>query len=122
MKTLLCGEKREYKITKPLPRSVESTHEEFERIGREICTGSRRGFETESNSRFCYRECEHVATPYDVQRSHMARFSMRGEEEGGMPKGGTLSGFFLEYESQTRGFRDHIYFPYFCKIMVRRSK
>ena len=47
--------------------------------------------------------------------------AMGGEEEGGMPKEGTLSGFLHEYESQTQKFRDHITFPEFCKIMVRRS-
>ena len=42
------------------------------------------------------------------------------EEE--MSKKGTLIGFLHEYESQTQRFRDHITFPEFCKIMVRRSK
>ena len=52
----------------------------------------------------------------------MANFSMRREEEEEMPKKGTLRGFLHEYESQTQRFRDHITFPEFCKIMVRRSK
>ena len=76
----------------------------------------------ESKYSFSYREYEHVATPYKVQHIHMARFSMRREEEGGMPKKGTLRGFLHEYESQTQKFRDHIIFSEFCKIMVRRSK
>ena len=119
MKTPLCGEKKEDKHSW---RFVQSIHEEFEKKRREICTGSSRGFETESNSIFSDRECEHAATPYEVKRSHMAKFSIRGKEEGGMPKRGTLSGFLHEYESQTQKFRDHTTFLEFCKIMVRRSK
>ena len=65
LKTPLCGEKKEDKLTKLLPRSIQSIHEEFEKIRREICTGSQRGFETESNSRFSCRGCEHVAIPYN---------------------------------------------------------
>ena len=52
----------------------------------------------------------------------MPSFAMREREEEGMPKRGTLSGFLHEYESQTQKFRDHITFPKFCKIKVRRSK
>ena len=78
-----------------------------------MCTESPRGFETESNSRFSYGECEHAATPYDVQRSHMASFSITERNQEGMPKRGTLSGFLHEYESQTQKFRDHITFPEF---------
>ena len=89
---------------------------------REICTGSPRGFEIEPNSSFYYRECEHAATPYKAQLIHMASFSIREEEGGGIPKKGTLRGFLHEYESQTQEFRDHITFSEFCKIMVRRSK
>ena len=66
MKTPLCGEKKEDKLTKLLPRSVQSIHEDFKKIRREICIGSPRGFETESNSIFSYKECENAATPYDV--------------------------------------------------------
>ena len=79
MKTPLCGETKEYKLTKLLSRSVQIIHEEFEKIRREICIGSPRGFETESNSRFSYRECEHAATPYKVQCSHMANFAIGGK-------------------------------------------
>ena len=115
------GEKREYKLTKLLPRSLLSIHEEFEEIRREICTESPRGFEIKSNSRFSCRGCEHAATPYDIQHSHMANLAMREEGEEDMPKKGTLRGFLHEYESQTQRFRDHVTFPEFCKIMVRRS-
>ena len=80
MKTPLYGEKREDKITKILPRSLLSIHEEFEKIRREICTGSPKGFEIESNSRFSCRGCEHVATPCNTQCSHMDIFAMRREE------------------------------------------
>ena len=52
----------------------------------------------------------------------MPRFSMREREEEGMPKRGTLSCFLHEYESQNQKFRDHITFPKFFKIKVRRSK
>ena len=79
MKTSLCGEKKEDMLTKLLPRSVQSIHEEFEKIRREICTRSPTGFETESNSSFSYRECEHAATHCKVQCSHMANFSIRGK-------------------------------------------
>ena len=122
MKNPLCGEKKEDKITKLLPRSVQSIHEEFEKIRREICIESLRGFETESKSRFYYEECEHATTPYDAQCSHMAIFSIREQEEEEIPKKGTLGGFLHEYESQTQKFRDHTTFLEFWKIMVRRSK
>ena len=85
-------------------------------------TESLRGFETKSNYRFYYGEFEHAATPYDAQHSQMPSFSMRGKEKEGMPKRGSLSGFLHEYESQTQKFRDHITFPEFWKIKVRRSK
>ena len=52
----------------------------------------------------------------------MAYLAIRGEEEGGMLKKGTLRGFLHEYESQTQKFRTHVTFPKFCKIMVGRSK
>ena len=52
----------------------------------------------------------------------MPSLAMREIKEEGMIKRGTLSGFLNEYESQTQRFRDHITFPEFCKIMVRRSK
>ena len=55
MKTPLYGEKREAELAKLLPKSVQSIHEEFEKLMREIGTGSPRGFETESNSRFSSR-------------------------------------------------------------------
>ena len=37
-KTPLCGEKKEDKLTKLLPRSVQTIHEDFKKIRREICT------------------------------------------------------------------------------------
>ena len=96
MKTPLCGEKKEDMLTKLLPRSVQSIHEDFKKVRREICTGSPRGVETESKSRFSYGECEHATTTYDAQRSHMANFSIREREEEGMLKRGTLSSFLHE--------------------------
>ena len=63
-----------------------------------------------------------TTTPYDVQCSLMSSFAMREREEEGMPKRGTLSGFLHEYESQTQKFRDHITFPEFFKVKVRRNK
>ena len=66
MKTPFHGEKKEDELTKLLPKSVWSIHEEFEEIMRDICTGSPRGFETESNSSFSYGRCEHASTPYKV--------------------------------------------------------
>ena len=110
MKTSLCGEIKEVRITNLLPKSVQSIHEDFKKIRREICTESPRGFETKSNSRFSYRKCEHAATPYDAQCNHMPNFAMRERGDEGMPKRGTLSGFLHEYESQTQKFRDHITF------------
>ena len=101
MKTPLCGERKEDKLTKLNPISVQNIYKYFKKIRREICTESPRGFETESKSRFSYGECEHAATPYDAQCIHMASFSIREREEEGMPKRGTLSGFLHEYESQT---------------------
>ena len=66
IKTPLCGGRKEDKLTQLLPRSVQCIHEDFKKIRREICTKSPREFETESNSRFSYGECEHATTPYDA--------------------------------------------------------
>ena len=77
MKTPLCGGRKEDRLTQLLPKSVQSIHEDFKKVRREMCTKSSRGFETESNSRFYYGEFEHAATPYDAQCSHMPIFSMR---------------------------------------------
>ena len=52
----------------------------------------------------------------------MPRISMREMEEEGMARRETLSDFLKEYESQTQKFRDHITFPKFCKIKVKRRK
>ena len=87
-----------------------------------MCTESPRAFENESNSRFYYGECKHATTPYDAQHSHMPIFSMRKMEEEGMARRETLSDFLQEYESQTQKFRDHIHFPKFCNIKVKRNK
>ena len=38
MKTPLCGERKEDKLTNILPRLVQSIHEYFKKIRREICT------------------------------------------------------------------------------------
>ena len=70
-----------YRLTKLLPKFLQSIHEDFKKIRREICIESPRGFETESNSRFYYGEYEHAATPYDAQRNHMASFAIREREE-----------------------------------------
>ena len=91
MKTPLCGEKGEDKLTRLLPRSVQRIHEDFKRIRREICTESPRGFEIDSNSRFSYGECKHAATPYDAHHSHMDNFFIRERREEGMPKRRTLA-------------------------------
>ena len=114
--------REEDKLTKLIPRSVQSIHEDFKKIRREMCIESPRGVESESNSRFSYDECEHASTPYDGQCSHMPIISMREMEEGGMTRRETLSGFMQEYESQTQKFRDHIIFPEFCKVKVERIK
>ena len=66
MKTPFHGQKKGDKLTKILPKPVQNIHEEFEKLMREICTGSPRGFEIESSSRFSCRGCEHAATPYDI--------------------------------------------------------
>ena len=85
-----------------------------------MCIESPREFGSESKSIFSYEECEHAATHYDAQRSHMPKFAIR--ERGGMTRRETLSNFLQEYESQTQKFRDHITFPKFCKIKVKRSE
>ena len=121
MKTPFFGGKEE-RLSNLLSKSVQSIQGDLKKIRREMCIESPRGFETESNSRFSYGECEHVATRYDAQRSHMPIFSMREREEEGMTRRETLSDFLQEYESQTQNFRDHITFPEFFKIKVKRSK
>ena len=121
-KTPFFGGRKEEKIPKFSSQTLQSIHEDLKKMRREMCIESPREFGSESNSIFSYEECEHAATHYDSQRSHMPRFSMRERKEEGMPKRETLSAFLQEYESQTQKFRDHIPFPEFCKIKVKRIK
>ena len=116
------GGRKEEKLPKFLSQTLQSIHEELKKMRREMYIESPRGFESESNSKFSYDECEHAATRYDAQHSHMPIFPMRDIEEEEMPKRVTLSDFLQEYESQTQNFRGHITFPKFCKIKVKRSK
>ena len=86
-KTPSFGGKKEERISKLLPKSVQNIHEYIKEIIREMYRESQREFDSETNSRFPHSECEHAATHYDAHRIHMPRFSMREMEEGeGMPK------------------------------------
>ena len=79
-------------------------------------------FGSKANSRFSHDECEHAATHYDAQSSHMPRSAIREMEEEEMPRRETFSYFLQEYESQSKKFRDHMTFQEFCKIKVERRK
>ena len=50
-KTPLFGGKKEERLSKLLPKSVQSIQGDLKKIRREMCIESPRGFESESNSR-----------------------------------------------------------------------
>ena len=113
------GEKGD-KLTKLLPKSIHDIHEYFKKIRREMSKESPKEFESKEKSRLIYEECEHAATPYGPQRSHMPRIAIREMERGeevAMRK--NLSDFLKYYESQTQKCQDHLSFSEFCKIKVK---
>ena len=66
-KTPLCEGRKEYKLTKLLPRSVQSFQGELKKIRMEM--GSPEEFGSRAKSRFSHGECEHATTHHDAQRS-----------------------------------------------------
>ena len=118
-KTPLFGGREEGELSMLLFQTMKSIKGDLKKMRREMCRDSPREFESEANSRFLHDECEHAATHYDSQRSHMPRSTMREMEEEEMPRMETLSDYLQEFESQTKRFKDHITFQEFCKINVK---
>ena len=107
-KTPLCGGRKEERLTKLLPKSMQSINEDLKKMTKEMESPEK--FESRARSRLAHDRCEHAATPYYAQGHQMPRSIIREMEEGGMPKRETLIDFLQEYESQTERFRDHITF------------
>ena len=112
--------RKEDKLTKLLPKYMQSFQGELKRMRLEM--GSPKDFEYRTKYRFSHDECEHEATLHDAKRSQMPRAILRWMGGGKMPKRRTLSDMLQEYESQTEKFRDHTGFAEFCKIQVEKSK
>ena len=84
------GEKGD-KLTKLIPKFVHNIHEYFKKIRKEMYGESLKEFETKSNSRLTYEECEQAATHPNTQCSHMLRIAGREMERGKeVARGGTL--------------------------------
>ena len=119
-KAPLCGGRKEDRLTKLLPRSIQSFNEDLKKLRMEM--GYPEEYGSRARSIFSHGKCEHAATHHDAQCSLMPRSIMRWMEGGRMLERKTLSDLLQEYESQTERFRDHNTFQEFCKIQVERSK
>ena len=105
-KAPLCEGREEGRLTKLLPRSMQSFQGELKKIRMEM--GYPEEFGSRAESIFAHCGCEHAATHHDAQRSQVPRSILRWMKGGRMPKRMTLSDLLWEYESQTERFRDHI--------------
>ena len=119
-KAPLCEGRKEDRLTKLLPRSMQCFQGEPNKIRMEM--GSREKFGSRAESRFSHGEYDHVATHHDAQRSQVPRSILRWMRGRRIPKRKTLSEFLHEYESQNERFRDHTNFQKFYKIQVEESK
>ena len=107
-KAPLCGGRKEERLSKLLPKSMQSIKEDLKKMRREMeCLEE---FGSRAKSRFSHDRCEHASTHYDAQCSQMPRYTMREMKEEEMPRRETLSDFLQEYESKIDNFRDHITF------------
>ena len=52
--------KKEYRLTKILPKSIQIIHEYLEQARRDMSEEYPKGFESQSNSRSSHSGCEHV--------------------------------------------------------------
>ena len=107
-KNLLCGGRKEKRLSKLLPKSIHSIQGYLKKMRREM--ESSKEFGSRTKYRFSHDRCEHAATPYYTQCIQIPRYTMGDFKEEEMPRRETLSNFLQEYESQTEKFRDHITF------------
>ena len=77
-KTPLCGGKKEERLSKLLPKSMQTIKQDLKKMRREMESPEEFGFR--AKSRFAPNECEHAATPYYAQHSQMYRSIMREME------------------------------------------
>ena len=110
-KASVCEGRKEDKLTKLLPKSMQSFQGELKKMRLEM--GSPKEFGSRAESRFVHGECEHVATHHDAQCSQVPRSILRWMKGGRMPKRITLNDLLRGYESQTERFRDHTDFQEF---------
>ena len=86
--TPLCGGRKEHRLTKLLPKSVQCINEDLKKVREEM--ESPEEFGSRAASRFTHDRCEHAATPYYAQCNQMPRSTMEEMEEEKIPKRGTL--------------------------------
>ena len=85
-KTPLFGGRKEEKLSKLLSQTMKNIKRDLKEKRKEMYRESPREFESKTNSRFSYDECEHATTHHDEQHSPMPRFGIRDIEEEEMPK------------------------------------
>ena len=66
-KTPFFGGKKKERLSKLLPKSIQSIHEDLKEMRREMYVASPKAFDFGTNSRFAHSGCEHAATHYDDQ-------------------------------------------------------
>ena len=116
LRALVYEERKEDKLIKLLPKSMQSFQGDLKRMRLEM------GSPKEVESRFSHGECEHAAKIHAAQGIQVPRAILRWTGGGKMPKRRTLSDLLQECESQTERFRDHTDFQEFCKIQVKKRK
>ena len=66
-KTPLCGGRKEERLSKLLPKSMQSIKEDLKKMRGEMESPEK--FESRARSRFAHDRCEHADTPYYAQHS-----------------------------------------------------
>ena len=90
-KTPLCGERKEDRLTKLLPKSMQCINEDLKNMRGEM--ESSKEFESRARSRLAHDRCEHAATHHDAQHSQTSRSTIKEMKEEKMPKRGTPRNF-----------------------------
>ena len=58
--------RKEYRLTKLFPKSMQSIHEDPKQARREMFEKSPKGFDFQSNSRYSHSVCKHANTNCDI--------------------------------------------------------
>ena len=74
-------------------------------------TRSARSIHEESSNSSSYG-CEHLATSSNLQ-CFISHLLMTKKKKGDVPERETLGDYLLEYEAQSKGFKDHLNFQWF---------